>query len=48
MGDISNKVQERRLKWDGHVLKREEERVGKRVVVIEVPGERRRGRPTRR
>ena len=32
-----------RLKWYGHVLRREEEYVGKRMT--EVPGERRRGRP---
>ena len=48
VGEISKKVQESRLKWYGHVLRREEEYVGKRVVVLEVPGERRRGRPNRR
>ena len=46
VGEISKKVQESRLKW--HVLRREEEYVGKRVMVIEVPGKRRRGRPKRR
>ena len=30
-----------------HVLRREEECVGKRVMVMEVPGKRRRGRPKR-
>ena len=30
-----------------HVLKREEEYVGKRVMVMDVPGKRRRGRPKR-
>ena len=29
MGDISKKVQESRLKWYGHVLRREDEYVGK-------------------
>ena len=48
MGEISKKVQESRLKWYGHVLRREEEYVGKRVMVMEVPGKRRRGRPKRR
>ena len=51
VGEISKKVQESRLKWYGHVLRREEEYVGnyiKRVMVMEVPGERRRGRPKRR
>ena len=41
-------MQESGLKWYGHVLRREDEYVGKRVVVMEVPGERRRGRPKRR
>ena len=29
MGEIANKVQESRLKWYGHVLRREEEYVGR-------------------
>ena len=32
----------------GHVLRREDEYAGKRVMVMEVPGKRRRGRPKRR
>ena len=48
VGEISKKVQESRLKWYGHVLRREDEYVGKRVMVMEVPGNRRRGRPKRR
>ena len=48
MGEISKKVQESRLKWYGHILRREDEYVGKRVMVMEVPGKRRRGRPKRR
>ena len=48
MGEISKKVQESRLKWYGHVLRREDECVGKRVMAMEVPGKRRRGRPKRR
>ena len=43
VGEISKKVQESSLKWYGHVLRREEECVGKRVMVIEVPWKRRRG-----
>ena len=31
-----------------YVLRREDEYVGKRVMVMEVPGKRRRGRPKRR
>ena len=41
MGEISKKVQESRLKWYGHVLRSQEEYVGKRVKVMEVPGKRR-------
>ena len=41
-------VQESRLKWYGHVFRREDEYVGKRVMGMEVPGKRRRGRPNRR
>ena len=39
VGEISKKVQESRLKWYWHVLRREEEYVCKRVMVMEVPGE---------
>ena len=38
VGEISKKVQESRLKWYGHVLGREEQYVGKRVVAMEVSG----------
>ena len=31
-------MQESRLKWYGHVLRREEEYEGKRVMDLEVPG----------
>ena len=48
VGEISKKVQESRLKWYGHVLRREDEYVGKRVMAMEVPGKRRIGRPKRR
>ena len=46
--EISKKLQESRLKWHGQVLRREEEYVGKLVMVMETPGKRRRGRPKRR
>ena len=48
MGEISKKVQESRLKWYGHVSRRENEYVGNIVMGMEVPGKRRRGRPKRR
>ena len=48
MGEITKKVQERRLKWYGHVMRREEHCVGRRAMVMEVQGRRKRGRPKRR
>ena len=45
VGEISEKVQESRLKWYGHVSRRQDEYVGKRVMGMEMPGKRRRGRP---
>ena len=36
VGEISKKVQESGLKWCGHVFRREDEYVGKRVMVMEV------------
>ena len=48
VGEISKKVQESRLRWYGHVLRREDEYVGKRVMAMEVPGKRKRGSLKRR
>ena len=48
VGEMSKKVQESRLKWYDHVLRREDEYVGKRVMAMEVPGNKRRGRSKRR
>ena len=48
MGEITKKVQERRLKWYGHVMRKEEHYVGRRAMVIKVQGRRKRGRPKRR
>ena len=48
VGEISKKVQERRMRWYGHVMRRDEEYVGKRVMGIEVQGSRNRGRPKKR
>ena len=38
VGEISKKIQESRLKWYGHVLRRDDEYVGKRVMGMEVRG----------
>ena len=44
----AKKVQERRLKWYGHVMRREEHYVGRRAMVMKVQGRRKIGRPKRR
>ena len=43
VGEITKKVQERRLKWYGHVMRREEHYVGRRATVMKVQGRRKRG-----
>ncbi len=43
--EISAKMQERRINWYGHVIRRGDEYVGKRVMTSQVEGRRRRGRP---
>ena len=46
--EISKKIHERRLNRFGDVMGRNENYLGKRVMVLEVLGTRRRGRPKRR
>ena len=48
--EITKKVQERkrRLKWYGHVTRREEHYVGRRAMVMKVQGRRKRERLKRR
>ena len=36
VGEITKKVEERRLKWYGHVMRREEHYVGRRAMVIKL------------
>ena len=38
VGDLSKKVQERRLRWHGHVMRGDEECVGKRMIALQVDG----------
>ena len=45
VGEITKKIHERRLKWHGHVLRREEHYEGRRAMVMKVQGRRKRGRP---
>ncbi|KAI5746693.1 hypothetical protein M8J77_006372 [Diaphorina citri] len=46
--EVTKKIQERRLQWYGHVMRRDEDYVGKRVSRMEVEGRRARGRPKKR
>ena len=45
VGEIANKFQEMRLKWYGHVMRREEYYVGRRAMVMKVQERRKRGIP---
>ena len=42
------KMREGRLRWYGDVMRRDQEYIGRRVMEMELPGKRKRGRPTRR
>ena len=45
---LGTKMREGRLRWYGHVMRRDQEYVGRRVMEMEIPGKRKRGRPKRR
>ena len=45
---LGMKMRESRLRWYGHVMRRDQEYVGRRMMEMELPGKRRRGRPKRR
>ena len=42
------KMREGRLRWYGHVMRRDQEYVGRRVMEIELPGKRKKGKPKRK
>ena len=42
------KMREGRLRWYGHVMRRDQEYVGKKMMEMELPGKRKRGRPKRK
>ena len=39
------KMREGTLRWYGHVMRRDQEYIGRRVMEMELPGKRKRGRP---
>ena len=45
---LGMKMKEVRLRWYGHVMRRDQEYVGRKMMEMELPGKRRRGRPKRR
>ena len=45
---LGKKMREGRLRWYGHVMRRDQEYVGRKMMEMELPGKRRRGRPKRR
>ena len=47
-GRLGGKAREARLRWFGHVLRRGSGDIGRRMLEMELPGRRRRGRPKRR
>ncbi|KAK3506431.1 hypothetical protein QTP70_002157 [Hemibagrus guttatus] len=48
VGHLGDKVREARLRWFGHVQRRESEYIGRRMLDMGLPGRRQRGRPKRR
>ena len=42
------KITEKRLKWYGHVRRMKEEHIVRRMLHVDIPGKRRRGRPNLR
>ena len=45
---LGMKMREYKLRWYGHVMRRDQEYVGRRVMEIELLGKRKRGKPKRR
>ena len=42
------KMREGRLRWYGHVMRRDKEYIGRKMIEMELPGKRKRKRPKRR
>ena len=45
---LGMKMREGRLRWYGHVMRRDQEYVERKMMEMELPGKRRRGRPKKR
>ena len=45
---LGMKMREGRLRWYGHVMRRDREYAGRKMMEMELPGKRKRGRPKRR
>ena len=45
---LGMEIKEGRLRWYGHVMRRDKEYVGRKMIEVELPGKRRRRRPKRR
>ena len=45
---LGMKLREGRLRWYGHVMRKDQEYVGRKMMEMELPGKRKRGRPKRR
>ena len=48
MGRFGEKTREARLRWYGHVLRKDDGYIGRRMLRMELPGKRKQGRPKRR
>ena len=45
---LGMKMREGRLRWYGHVMRRDQEYVGRKMMKMELPGKRKTGKPKRR
>ena len=48
VGRFGEKTREARLRWYGHVRRKDDGYIGRRMLMMELPGKRKRGRPKRR
>ena len=48
VGRVGEKTREARLRWYGHVRRKDDGYIGRRMLRMELPGKRKRGRPKRR